>query len=187
MQEDICRQQGFQNYHLFATPLGFCGIAWKTTDSPGNRPAVTFLQLPEVTKDLTETRVVALIPGAWVNPPPPAIAGLIKKIQAHLRGVRQDFSGVMVDFGNVPPLARLVYNATRKIPAGQTMTYGEQAKVIDRPGAARAAGQALGRNRIPLIIPCHRVLAAGGRAGGFSAPGGLVTKARLLALEGVAI
>jgi len=128
--------------------------------------------------------MVALIHGALVDTPPPAIAELIKKIQVHLQGVRQDFSEVKVDLGSVPPFAQQVYNATRKIPAGQTMTYGQLAKAIDRPGAARAVGQALGRNQIPLIIPCHRVLAAGGKAGGFSAPGGLVTKALLLALEG---
>lgn len=131
--------------------------------------------------------MVALVHGALVNTPPPAVAELIKKIQAHLQGARQDFSEVMVDLGGVPSFAQQVYNATRKIPAGQTMTYGELAKAMARPGAARAVGQALGRNQIPLIIPCHRVLAAGGKAGGFSAPGGLVTKARLLALEGVAI
>lgn len=179
MRQDTC--------HLFETPLGHCGIAWKGCDASARHPVVTFLQLPEATEELTEARMVASVHGTWVNTPPPAIAELIKKIQAHLQGVRQDFSGVMVDLGGVSPFAQQVYIATRKILPGQTLTYGELAKVIQRPGAARAVGQALGANPIPLIIPCHRVLAAGGKAGGFSAPGGLVTKARLLALEGFAL
>lgn len=174
-------------YHLFATPLGYCGIAWENPGSSAGQPVVTCVQLPEATRELTAARIIMLIPGAGVNTPPPAIAGLIKKIQAHLQGARQDFSEVIVDLGGVPPFAQQVYNITRRIPAGRTMTYGELAQAMDRPGAARAVGQALGRNPIPVIIPCHRVLAAGGKAGGFSAPGGLVTKAWLLALEGVAI
>ncbi|NTV14537.1 MAG: methylated-DNA--[protein]-cysteine S-methyltransferase [Desulfobulbaceae bacterium] len=174
-------------YHLFATPLGYCGIAWKMTDSSPRQPVVTSLQLPEATKELTEAKMIAFIPGVGVNTPTPAVAGLIKKIQAHLQGARQDFSEVIVDLAGVPAFAQQVYQAARKILAGQTMTYGELAQAINRPTAARAVGQALGRNPIPLIIPCHRVLAAGGKSGGFSAPGGLVTKARLLGLEGVVI
>lgn len=171
-------------YHLFATPLGYCGIAWEIADLSADQPQVTFLQLPEATKELTEAKMVALVHGAWVKTPPLAIAGLIKKIQAHLQGARQDFSEVLVDLGGVPPFAQQVYNATREIPAGQTLTYGELAMVIGRPGASRAVGQALGRNPVPLIIPCHRVLAAGKRPGGFSAHGGVATKLKMLVIEG---
>ena len=76
-----------------------------------------------------------------------------------------------------------VYRVARDIPPGETLTYGEIAERLDDPGAARAVGQALGANPIPIIIPCHRVLAAGGRAGGFSAPGGVATKLELLEIE----
>lgn len=172
-------------WHLFDTPLGHCGIAWKVCDSAASHPVVTCLQLPEATKELTETRMVALVHGAWVNNPPPVIAQLIKKIQAHLQGTRQDFSEVLVDLGGVPLFSTQVYNATRKVLPGQTMTYGELAEAINRPGAARAVGQALGANLIPLIIPCHRVLAAGKKAGGFSAHGGVGTKLKMLEIEGV--
>jgi len=89
--------------------------------------------------------------------------------------------------GGVGPFAQQVYEAARRIPAGQTATYGELAKAVDRPGAARGVGQALGKNPIPLIIPCHRVLAAGGKPGGFSAHGGQATKIRMLAIEGAAV
>ena len=174
-------------YCLFETPLGACGIAWKEQEASRIPPVVTFFQLPEATRNVTDTRIAGSSGGRKARVPPPRIAGIIKKVQKHLHGDVQDFLDIVVDLDGAGPFARQVYEAVRKIPAGRTMSYGELAKAMNRPAAARAVGQALGRNPIPLLIPCHRVLAAGGMAGGFSAPGGVETKARLLAIEGAPI
>lgn len=174
------------SYCLFDTPLGACGLVWKDSEmTDGSMPVVTFLQLPEATAKLTEEKIAGM--GDRAGLPPPPIAELAEKIRRHLGGEIQDFSSIAVDFDGVGSFSQQVYQACRKIPAGRTVFYGELAKTINRPGAARAVGQALARNRIPLIIPCHRVLAVTGEAGGFSAPGGVETKARILALEGVII
>jgi methylated-DNA-[protein]-cysteine S-methyltransferase len=148
---------------------------------------VTFFQLPEATRSLTETRIAGSSGGRKARVPPPRIAGIIKKVQKHFHGDVQDFLDIVVDLDGAGPFARLVYKAVRKIPAGRTLTYGELATNINRPTASRAVGQALGRNPIPLIIPCHRVLASGKKPGGFSAHGGVETKARMLAIEGAMI
>jgi methylated-DNA-[protein]-cysteine S-methyltransferase len=94
-----------------------------------------------------------------------------------------DLISVELDMSGVPPFHRRVYQLIRTIPPGETMSYGEVATLLGSPGAARAVGQALRRNPFALVVPCHRVVAAGGRLGGFSANGGLATKVRLLALE----
>ena len=171
-------------YCLFETPLGACGIAWKERGTSRIPPAVTFFQLPETTRSLTDTRIAESSGGRKARVLPPGIAAIIKKVQKHLHGDVQDFLDIVVDLGGAGPFARQVYEVVRKIPAGRTVTYGGLAKGMNRPTAARAVGQALGMNPIPLIIPCHRVLAANGKAGGFSAPGGVETKARMLAIEG---
>jgi DNA-3-methyladenine glycosylase II len=174
-------------YSLFVTRLGICGIAWTVSDSRGGQPAVTFFQLPEATKKLTEQRIAAITGGRRANAPPSRIAGIIKKVQRHLKGELQDFQDIDVDLEGAGQFARQVYMVCRNIPAGKTMTYGELARAIKRPTAARSVGQALGKNPIPLIIPCHRVLASGNKPGGFSAAGGLATKERMLAIEGAII
>jgi methylated-DNA-[protein]-cysteine S-methyltransferase len=173
-------------YCIFETPLGACGIAWKEQGSSRIPPVVTFFQLPEGTRSMTDTRIAERSGGRKARVPPPLIAGIIRKIQMHLQGDAQDFMDTAVDLAGAGPFARQVYEAARKIPAGRTRTYGEIAKEMNRPTAARAVGQALGRNPVPLIIPCHRVLAACGKAGGFSAHGGVGTKAKLLEIEGAA-
>lgn len=173
-------------YCLFDTPLGWCGIAWREAGDAGAPPAVALFQLPEATPAITETRI-SQDGGGLRADPPPEIAGVIEKIRKHFAGEPQDFQDVILDLGASGDFARQVYAAARAIPAGQTRTYGEIAKALNRPAAARAVGQALGKNPITLIIPCHRVLAAGGKSGGFSAHGGLATKARMLAIEGVTI
>jgi O-6-methylguanine DNA methyltransferase len=174
-------------YCLFETPLGVCGIAWKEPETSRTPPAVTFFQLPEATRNLTDTRIAANSGGRKTRVPPPRIARIIKKIQSHLRGDVQDFRDIAVDLGAAGPFARRVYETVRHIPAGRTTSYGELAKDMNQPTASRAVGQALGRNPIPLIIPCHRVLARGNNPGGFSAHGGLETKAKMLEIEGAAI
>jgi methylated-DNA-[protein]-cysteine S-methyltransferase len=170
-------------YCLFETPLGACGIAWNGRGTSRIPPVVTFFQLPEATRSLTDTRIAGSSGGRKARVPPPCIAGIIKRVQKHLRGDVQDFLGIVVDLDDAGPFARQVYEEVRKIPAGRTRTYGELATDMNRPTASRAVGQALGRNPIPLIIPCHRVLASGNKPGGFSAHGGVATKARLLEIE----
>src|ERR1019366_3270845 len=121
------------------------------------------------------------------SPPPPEIAEVIKRLGKHLRGEIQTFRDVPVDLTGATVFVRKVCEAAREIPAGKTITYADLANNLGQPTAARAVGQALGRNPIPLIIPCHRILAAGGKPGGFSAHGGRATKAKLLALEGAVV
>ncbi len=167
-------------YSLFESPLGICAIAWTQR---GDQSAVTFLKLPEATIEQTESMTAQFCGGRPASAPP-EIAEVIRNVCKHFQGEPQDFQDVAVDLEGTAGFARRVYEAARAIPPGQTRTYGEIAQALRCPGAARAVGQALGKNPIALIIPCHRVLAAGGRPGGFSAYGGRATKARLLALEG---
>ena len=174
-------------YCLFDTPLGACGIAWKEKETSRIPAGVTILQLPEATRSLTDTRIAGRSGGRKARVPPPRIAGIIRKVQKHLRGDVQDFQGIVVDLDGAGPFARQVYEAVRKIPAGRTRTYSELATDMNRPTASRAVGQALGRNPIPLIIPCHRVLSSGNKPGGFSAHGGVETKAKMLEIEGAMI
>jgi methylated-DNA-[protein]-cysteine S-methyltransferase len=175
------------SYYLFNTELGTCGIAWKGPELKNCRPAVLFLQLPETTEDLTEEKIAGSTSGQRSDSPPPYIIEVAEKIRAHLNGGAQDFQDVCVDLESMGVFTQQVLTACRNIPAGRTMSYSELARMIHHPGAARAVGQALARNPIPLIIPCHRVLTTDGRAGGFSAPGGVETKVRILAGEGVTV
>ncbi len=169
-------------YCLFETALGWCGIAWSESEQ-SRVPAVTLLQLPEATAKETESRI-ARKSGAAPEDAPPAVAEIMARVCQHFRGDVQDFRDVVLDLGGAAPFARRVYEAARQIPAGQTRSYGDLARAAGRPGAARAVGQALGKNPVSLIIPCHRILAAGGKPGGFSTHGGLATKAWMLAVEG---
>ena len=105
------------------------------------------------------------------------------RVARHLAGAPQDFSGVRLDLAGTAPFARRVYDALRQVPPGAVVTYGELAGAVGSPGAARAVGGVMAHNPLPLLVPCHRVVAAGGRLGGFSAPGGVRTKSELLALE----
>jgi methylated-DNA-[protein]-cysteine S-methyltransferase len=146
---------------------------------------VTLLQLPEATTEKTAARVVRSTGASKASKPPPPIAEVIERLCKHLKGDIQDFRDIPIDLEGAAPFARQVYEAARRIPPGQTTTYGELAKAVGHRGAARAVGHALARNPIALIIPCHRVLAAGSKPGGFSAHGGLATKARMLAIEGL--
>jgi O-6-methylguanine DNA methyltransferase len=176
------------SYCLFDTALGACGIGWQNHGPTNALPAVTLIQLPDITKQLTEERIIKTAAGSCrEDQPPPYILEVIGKICSHLQGKSQDFCDIHIDLQGVGSFARQVYAACRTIPAGKTLSYGELAKIIAHPGAARAVGQALGKNPIPLLIPCHRVLTGNRKAGGFSAPGGVETKAKLLAIEGVTI
>jgi len=169
----MMRADGFT---LFDTAIGACGIAW----GPGG---VVGVQLPESGPAATRTRLRRRFPGASETSPPPAVQGALDAITALLAGEPADLSSVALDMEGVPAFHRRVYGAARLIPPGTTRTYGELAAGIGAPGSARAVGQALGRNPFAVVVPCHRVLAAGGRTGGFSANGGVSTKLRMLAIE----
>jgi methylated-DNA-[protein]-cysteine S-methyltransferase len=166
-------------YSLFDTAIGTCGVAW-------SERGLTRLQLPESDRDATEKRLSARAASA-TQAMPAAIDRLIAGIQDHMTGRSVDFVAVAVDLTDVGPFEQQIYAAARLVLWGKTLSYGELAAQIGSPGAARAVGQALGRNPVPIVIPCHRILAKGRRIGGFSAHGGSVTKERLLALEGVRI
>jgi methylated-DNA-[protein]-cysteine S-methyltransferase len=164
-------------FALFPTPIGDVGIAWSDAGLSG-------ILIPEASSDETRRRMVERFPSATERPPSPAIREAMDLIAAIVSGERVDASAVALDMEGVPEFSRRVYEVTAAIPMGRTMTYGEIAARLGDAGASRAVGQALGRNPFPIVVPCHRVLAAGGRSGGFSAPGGVATKRRLLEIEG---
>jgi methylated-DNA-[protein]-cysteine S-methyltransferase len=166
-----------RGFSLFDTPLGRCGIAW------GERGLVGVL-LPESRDAATRARLRTRFPEACETSPPAVVRQALDRITALLRGEASDLSKIALDMEGVPAFHRRVYKAARAIPPGSTRSYGEIAERIGAPGAARAVGQALGRNPFAIIVPCHRVLGAGGKVGGFSADGGITTKLRLLSLEG---
>jgi len=164
-------------FALFDTTIGRCGVAW------GQR-GVAGVQLPEAGERETRARMLHRFPAAGEAAPPPEVQRAIDRIVALLRGETSDLSAVPLDMNGVPEFHRRVYEAARTIPPGKTLSYGDIARRVGAPGAARAVGQALGRNPFPIVVPCHRVLAAGGKIGGFSAQGGIATKRRMLAIEG---
>lgn len=164
-------------FTLFDTAIGRCGIAW----GPGG---IAGIQLPEGPPAATRARLLRRFPGAGPEAPPAEIQRVMQDIAALLHGEARELRGAPLDMRAVPDFDRRVYEAAREIAPGATVTYGELAACIGAPESARAVGQALGRNPFPIVVPCHRVLAAGGKAGGFSASGGAVTKLRLLAIEG---
>jgi methylated-DNA-[protein]-cysteine S-methyltransferase len=164
-------------FAVFATALGPGAIAW-------NERGVVGVQLPEESEAAARARMQRRFAGARELAAPPEIARAIDAVAALLGGEAADLSFVVLDEQRVPPFDRGVYAAARAIPPGATRTYGEIARQLGDPGAARAVGRALARNPFPIVVPCHRVLAAGAGLGGFSAPGGTKTKVRLLEIEG---
>ena len=169
---------------LFDTKLGRCGVAWSDT-------GLTSVQLPEASREHTEARLLAKAesPGSRAAPraKPAWVTHAIELARAHLDGSASstpDLATVPLDLSRVTPFAEKVYRELQRVPAGSTVTYGELARAVGSPGAPRAIGRAMATNPFPLFVPCHRVLASNGKPGGFSAYGGLVTKERILALEG---
>lgn len=162
---------------LFDSAIGSCGIAW------GDRGQIVGTQLPEKGENGTLACMHRRFPGAPEAEPPPEVAAVMKRIRALLEGDRDPLLDVPLDLSDVPAFNQRVYEITRAIPPGRTLTYGEVAARLGDPGAARAVGQALGHNPFAPVVPCHRVLAAGTRAGGFSAEGGVATKLRMLQIE----
>ncbi|MES1199290.1 MAG: methylated-DNA--[protein]-cysteine S-methyltransferase [Pseudomonadota bacterium] len=164
-------------YALFDTAIGRCGITWSPRGVLG-------LQLPEKTHEGTRLRLLRHAPTADESEPPSTHAHAIADIQALLNGEKRSLRAVTLDMSRVPHFHALVYDAARAIPPGQTRTYGDIARTIGQRSAARAVGQALGRNPFAIIVPCHRVVGVDGRMIGFSASGGIALKLRMLEIEG---
>jgi methylated-DNA-[protein]-cysteine S-methyltransferase len=164
------------SFALFDTAIGRCAIAWSARGVVG-------VFLPEHDDAALRARIERRHPDARRGAPPEDVALAIDGITALLGGELRDLSGVAVDLDGVPEFSRRVYTVARSIRPGATLTYGAIAAQLGEPDARRI-GEAMGRNPCPVIVPCHRVVAAGGKTGGFSAPGGAATKRRLLEIEG---
>lgn len=168
-----------RRFCLFPSAIGEVGIVWTPRGIAG-------IQIPARDEATTRRTLLRRFPEATESEPPPEVADAIEAIRSLLDGDRTDLSQTGLDLDGIGPFERRVYEVALTIPAGSTLTYGEIAARLGDPLLARDVGAALGRNPIPIIVPCHRVLAAGGRSGGFSAPGGVVTKMRLLEIEDAA-
>jgi methylated-DNA-[protein]-cysteine S-methyltransferase len=167
-------------FALFDTALGTAAVAW------GDRGIVrTFLPEPGV--QAARARLARRLPDAREAEPPEDVRRLIDDVVRLLNGNHVSLEWVSIDDAAVPELDRRVYEATRTIPPGSTLTYGDVARLLGDAALARRVGEALGRNPFPIVVPCHRVLAAGGRTGGFSARGGTETKMELLRIEGAVL
>jgi methylated-DNA-[protein]-cysteine S-methyltransferase len=163
-------------FALFDTEIGRCALVWRGGFFVG-------AALPEADDDSLRQSLTRRFPGALQVEPSRQASAAVAAVTRLLGGAPEDLSSLPVDLSALAPFEMRVLEATRQIPCGETRTYGELAASLGAPGAARAVGAALGRNPVPIVIPCHRVLAAGGRSGGFSAPGGVTTKLRMLRIE----
>jgi methylated-DNA-[protein]-cysteine S-methyltransferase len=167
------------HYLIFETASGSCGIAWSSV-------GITRLQLPARSAEAAQRMLLRRLPGAEPGAPTPEVAEAVAAVKRYFEGEETDFSGFKLDLGDQDAFFKQIYDAARQVGWGRTTTYGTLAKELGAgPEAARDVGQAMADNPVPLIIPCHRVLAAGGKVGGFSAPGGAAAKIRMLELEGV--
>lgn len=165
-------------YTIADTALGAIGLAWCER-------GIRRLALPQRDRNRLEHRISSLSGSAEHAEPPRSIAGVIDLISRYATGEAVDFNDVALDLRGIDSFCLDIYAAARRLAHGEVVTYGTLSDRAGHPGKARETGEALGRNPIPLIIPCHRILAAGGKIGGFSAPGGTATKRKLLELEGV--
>jgi methylated-DNA-[protein]-cysteine S-methyltransferase len=164
-------------YAIFDTVVGRCGIAWSAN-------GIVCVQLAEAREINTRRRLLRTYPEAREARPPSGVESAIEGIVALLRGQPSDLSDIALDMHGIPPFNRRVYDATRAVPRGETLTFAELAKKLGASGASHAVGQAINRNPFTIIVPCHRVLAAAGATDVICANGGAVTKRRLLSLEG---
>lgn len=169
-----------RHYILFDSDFGTTAIAWSAD-------GLTRVQLPERTPAETEARMRRDGAVPTTGPLPDHAAAAVSALQAYFASDGDTLATLRLDASIVSDFNAAIYRALRAVPRGETVTYGELARRVGSPGAARAVGMAMGRNPWPVIVPCHRVLASGNKMGGFSAPGGTRTKERLLALEGVSI
>lgn len=165
-----------QQFTIFDTAMGPCGIVWTSRGIAG-------VSLPEGSEEKTRARLRKRFPDAQEEAPPPAVQQIIRDVIALVAGEKIDFSHVTLDHAPLPEFSQRVYAIVRTIPIGHTLTYGDIAKQLGDVSLSREVGQAMGRNPTPIIMPCHRVVAASGKTGGFSAPGGVDTKMKLLSIE----
>jgi len=169
------------HYHLFETAAGFVAIGW-------NDAGISALRLPAGNAFEAERALIRRLPDAVQTEPPPPIRAVVDAVVRYFAGEQIDFSATPIDMGEQAPFFQKVYAFVRGLGWSETTTYGAVAKALGAgPEFARDVGQAMANNPIPLIVPCHRVTGAGGKIGGFSAPGGSMSKARMLELEGVVI
>ena len=169
--------------HCFDTALGTCAIVWGLNGIKGS-------QLPEASTAATHDRMLARFPTAVDATPTPEIQLAVLGVQRLLAGQAKtvdELLAVQLDQADVPAFNQQVLALTRRIPVGCTLTYGEIAERLGSPSAARAVGRAEGANPFAPIVPCHRVMGAGGVGTGFSAHGGVATKLKLLAIEARAV
>jgi methylated-DNA-[protein]-cysteine S-methyltransferase len=170
-----------RRYLIFETARGFCAIAWSDV-------GITRFQLPTKSAEAAERLLLRRVPGAKPGALPPAVVTAVAAVKRYFEGQKTDFSHVKLDLDDQDAFFKQIYAAARQVGWGHTTTYGTLAKELGTgPETARDVGQAMARNPVPLIIPCHRVLAAGGKVGGFSAPGGSAAKLHMLELEGVRV
>lgn len=169
-----------QHFVLFGTAIGICGIEW------GPR-GINGVQLPMGSDEKTRTRIRQRHGDIVETEPTAEVQRAIDRIVELLAGKPDDLRDIVLDLEGVPEFNRGVYDIARGIPPGQTMTYGDIAKRLGGVELSRDVGQALGRNPCPIVVPCHRVLAAGQKPGGFSAKGGVSTKLKMLTIEGAAV
>lgn len=165
------------SFALFDCAIGRCGIVWRARGIAG-------VQLPEKSEQATRSRLLRHYRTARETSPTADVQRVIDRICALLRGEAVDLSNVTLEDDGLPPFNRHVYEIARSIRPGATLSYGEIAERLGDRTLAREVAQALSQNPFPIIVPCHRVLAAGGKMGGFSGPGGVRTKLRLLSIEG---
>jgi len=168
------------SFAIFDTAIGRCGIAW-------GEHGINAVQLPMSSEDKTRARIRQRYGDIVEAPPPAGVQCAIDRIVELLDGKSVDLSDIALDLDGVPEFNRGVYDIARTIPPGKTMTYGDIAKRLGGVELSRDVGQALGHNPCPIVVPCHRVLAAGGKPGGFSANGGVATKLKMLAIEGAVV
>ena len=172
---------GDSSYTVFETVAGFAAIGW-------NAKGINSFRLPAGTAGEAERALLRRLPDAKPATPPPAVQAVIDDARRYFAGERVDFAQVPVDLGKQQPFFERVYAAVRALGWGETATYGAIAQALEAgPEFARDVGQAMAANPVPLIVPCHRVTAANGKIGGFSAPGGSASKALMLGIEGVEV
>jgi methylated-DNA-[protein]-cysteine S-methyltransferase len=170
-----------RRHNVFETAAGFCGIAWSAA-------GISHFQLPTQSQEETQRLLLRRVSDSESASPPAEIASAITAVKRYFEGHPTDFSSFTLDLQGQNTFYREIYTAARRVGWGRTTTYGALAREAGSgPEAAREVGQALARNPVALLIPCHRVLAAGGKLGGFSAPGGTLAKMRMLELEGIRV
>ncbi len=168
------------SYTLFETVIGWAGVAWADKGLVG-------VYLPDPNAENARTSFLRRFPDAVEAAPTQAVSYAIGEIRRLMSGEHVDLLDIPIEIDRVPEFNAKVYEIARAIPPGETLTYGEIAVKLGDKLLARDVGAALGKNPWPIVVPCHRVTAAGGKLGGFSARGGVNTKVKLLAIEGAKV